>query len=448
MKPYDTSPDTERLLQGLEWPDDLDQSTRVLARLLARQEGCSVEWTSCVELADSTPDAIEASAKVYIHDERILATVKAGGSDATSAHRNAVFFAIRQALIGERAFCGVLLDCEKARVILEPGDRLDDYWLTLELDRNPLPRSRRTGRALRHPTRVYRLPVHLDPRANNARTRYLRVRGLSQYPELREYLQPLLRVDNIPLRLHRLILALAGFDMRGERVHGHHVNEIGYDCRLENLMPLDEVEHRQRHRFWSLDLRDPTAMPALEKEGEEPRQTTLHWDQVAYIKAHSPREARHIRSDTGFKRSRPLSIGDSKRRDRKRSLDRLILQLVYRGGEASVDDLVHALLNSPCGSKSGIRNVIKVLEELGVLERCRRGKRQYVFMRVRVSRRFKIKRGIYGRTAVLRFLRLKVRLQTRSRWFKEPYSPAMLSRHLRRVYLPDTKKSIADELRG
>lgn len=426
-------------VRRLRYPVDVPRTTRVLAGELARRNGSAVEWQSLSITYDSKPEAIEVTGRICGSDEM----VKTAGGTVDAAHCDAAFFRLRQALVGEQPVCGVLLDDgDGTRVDLEPSREKDGFQLTLRLDPVAPPRRSPREPASSRPTGIFVFNVRLE--APRGRTRYVIVDRPAQYPELKHYLRSRLRLHTV--RLHSLVLALAGEDMRSYRrdgkdvfVHGHHVNGIGFDCRISNLRRLEGRRHREQHVSFS-PVPGVILLPehAQAPEFESPSVT------VTVTGDHEPAHAeitRAVRPHKGQKadRSPPALIGAmaASRRDRRRSLDRVIIAILVAGGELSMNALVHALSGSPCKSKSGVRKVVRAAEELKVIEVFRRGRAMHVRLAVRLTRVFRIVRRLLDRVTVIRHLRIIVRLRKTSTYVRPDVPPAtrrdMLLLGLRRV---------------
>lgn len=178
-----------------------------------------------------------------------LASVRALGAAPSEAHDTAIFFALRSILYGDAPLLGRLLDRDNVRVDLE-ADGAGGYRVRIELG---LRRRFLRGVALERPSKVLYARVTFHRPANEGRTAYLRVRGL---PRWLNNIVPSLIPKSGTVRLHRLVAALAGLPIA--KMHVHHLNGVGWDCRAENLMVLTPQEHRDGYHpnDWQHPARD------------------------------------------------------------------------------------------------------------------------------------------------------------------------------------------------
>ena len=412
----------------LSWPDQPQTFAFELLRKLADREATRLWVTSCVTVFASRPRAIECTGVIKTESGQTLALVDVNGENFEMAHKNAAFFSARHALFGERAVCGTLLRTPNVHAELYPTAHENEYWLKVAISSPYASRRHLTGRALLAPsTASYWLRTVLDPRQDSARTRYLRVTGMHKCPGLKHFLGNRLRYGG-PLRLHRLILALAGTDMSDGKIHGHHLNGIGFDCRIVNLVGIRE--HSEHHRRWASDLRNPEWNHVVFDPERDPFEVSMVANPV-YPSTYRRRLGRHDSSEAIPKSLQGQFFIPAKRRDRRRNLERLVIRLLGAGGELSMNDLTHAL---SC-SKSGTRKNVAAAAKLGILQAVRRGRAQYVRLCLHVPRKFRIKRLI-GRNAHLRRFRLQRKLAEACPWFTGARSLAQLAACLRTVLLP------------
>jgi hypothetical protein len=330
-----------------------------------------------------------------------------------------------------------LLDMNGIVAILNPSSEGDEYDLHILVGRqqgDPLQTSA---------AGVYRLKARMEPARTNGRTRYLRVSGVHAYPELANLLRSRMNIDNgNPIRLHRVIAALAGANLHAhgnhgqeQQVHVHHQNGIGFDCRWENLKPLLSTRHRQQHRAWAIEVGLPLESQLDQHApGLGPGGGSLYWGEWSNTWSGDTTLERHI--DRQRVSPDPASwsfFGSAGRKDRRRSLDRLAIALHAHGGRMVVDDLVHALLLSPCDSKSGIRKVIDHAVTAELVERFFEGRRQTLFLRATLVTRFR-RRVILNRRLRIRQLRLGNDLENVSRWFHGKYSRRKIAPYVRRIW--------------
>lgn len=423
----------DHVIRDLEWPDDLNLATLVLGDRLASSVHARVEWTSSLAQFRDDPVGYEARAKVTLEGGSVLADVVGCGATPEEAHANATFMALRLAKVGDRAVCGEILRTERARAILAPTHDPEEYHLRIDVPSSPIPRRLRSGRAAHMAWVSFTLRVRLDKASPKGRTRYLRVVGLHLHPALKDRLRPFLAVDGVPVRLHRLILALFGMDLRDGGTHVHHINGAGPDCRRENLEALPSGGHRWHHRRWISDLNDPGACEYIDGDDRNPYMAAAHGGQSRLLAGSTPSGCRHT---SNHAESSPLAPISALRRDRRRSLDRTVIALLGAGNTMWVADLVHALSESSCSSMSGIRKVIKDAEAKGTMKCEMRGQRLHVSLTWTPSRVFRIRRRSMSREMAIRRLRLRSKLRASCKWFQDPVRPSDLARSLRRVVFP------------
>ncbi len=426
-----------KIVDDLEVPPDLEEGCRLLAGLLAKRHAGKVTWQSYVGFQGP---GLPCYVNAFVQGPAgvVLSALRSeDSSNDHQAHLQSQFFALRHAAVGERAVCGKLLDMNGVVAILKPPSEGDVYDLQILV-------GPRQGSPLQTSADgVYRLKVRLESARTNGRTRYLRVSGVHAYPDLANLLRSRMKIDNgNPIRLHRVIAALAGANLhaRGnhgqeQQIHVHHLNGVGFDCRWENLTPLPSTRHRQQHRAWAIEV----GLPLESQLGPHapdlgPGGGSLYWGEWNDTWFRDTTHARHI--DRQRVTTKPASwgfFGSASRKDRRRSLDRLAIAIHAHGGCMAVDDLVHALLLSPCDSKSGIRKVIIQAVSAELVESFFEGRRQTLFLRATLVTRFR-RRVILNRMLRIRQLRLANDLENVSRWFHGKYSRRKIAPYLRRVW--------------
>ncbi|MNL28292.1 hypothetical protein D3C87_1499290 [compost metagenome] len=156
---------------------------------------------------------------------------------------------------------------------------------------------------------------------------------------------------------------MKGFD-------GHHINGIGYDCRIENLMPLERHEHRKRHRRWVEDHQDPRSTRGGEESGRWQHRRSI-WSRVRalHVKLRE-KKVGHTNIGAILDDSREPFLLPAARRDRGQHLNMLLKCLLEAGGELMISNLMDSLSMS----RSSVIELARAAERRGAVELTRRGR--------------------------------------------------------------------------